>query len=106
MKYVILPIWAVIKTVFRLLYVILFMGLFSMFVILKTLWDFKFNTKFIRNEVDDFLYGLSHSEYTHTQYYQTPKSLWDYIWNGLKDMEVSNDKDVRPTIKPEYLKEK
>ena len=94
MKYVILPIWAVIKTVFRLLYVLLFMG----FVILKTLWDFKFHTKFIRNEVDDFLYGLSHSEYTLTQYYQTPKDLWDYIWNGLKDMEVCNDE---PTIKVE-----
>jgi hypothetical protein len=64
------------------------------FVILKTLWDFEFDTKFIRNEVD----GLSHSEYTHTQYYQTPNGLWDFIWNGLKEVEVCND---GPTIKAE-----
>ena len=98
MKYVILPIWKGIKTVLRLVYVLLFMGMFIMFVILKTLWDFEFHTKFIRNEVSCFLYGLAHSEYSHIQYHQTPKNLWDYIWNGLKEVEVCNDE---PTIKVE-----
>ena len=106
MKYVILPIWNVIKIVLRGIFVLLWFGLFSMYVILKTLWDLEFDTKLIRNEVSCLLYGLAHSEYSHIQYYQTPKNLGDYIWNGLKDMEASNSEDTRPAIKSEYLKEK
>jgi hypothetical protein len=76
MKYVILPIWKVIRALLRGIYVLSFMG----FVILKTLWDLKFDTETIRR----FLDLLAHQPHSHIQYYQTPKSLWDYIFNGLK----------------------
>lgn len=87
MKRIILPLWAGIKAALRGVYVLLFIITSVVLFVLHTLWEFKLNFSFFGSATNSFLKGLSYSEYTNEYYYQTPKSLWDFIWNGLKEIE-------------------
>jgi hypothetical protein len=86
MKYVVLPIWRLVKVGLRAIYVLIF--LLSLIGINGgiLIWDLSLKRTTIYGDIDRFLNDLSYSEFETR--YQTPKSLWDFIWNGL--MDVSN----------------
>jgi hypothetical protein len=84
MKYVILPIWSLVKVGFRFIGVVFFIITSVVFFIIHTLWELKLDFSYFGEAKDSFLKELSYSEFANGYYYQTPKSLWDFIWNGLK----------------------
>ena len=80
MKYVILPIWKLVKVGFRFIGVMFFITTVVVLFILYTLWELKLNFSYFGEAKDSF---LSYSEFE-TELCHTPKGLWDYRYNGLK----------------------
>jgi hypothetical protein len=98
MKYVILPLWKLLKVGFRSIVVLVFIITSIVSFVLNSLWEFKLDFSYFYKAKDSFLKEVSYSEFADEYYYQTPKNLWDFIWNGLKEVEVCNDE---PTINAE-----
>jgi hypothetical protein len=85
MKYVILPIWKLVKVGFRFIGVMFFIITAVVLFILHTLWELKLDFSYFGEAKDSFLKELSYSEFE-TKQCHTPKGLWDYIYNGLKKL--------------------
>jgi hypothetical protein len=83
MKYVILPIWKLVKVGFRFIGVVFYIITSVVFFIVHTLWEFELDFSYFGKAKDSFLKELSYSEFE-TKQCHTPKGLWDYIYNGLK----------------------
>ena len=85
MKYVILPIWKLVKVGFRFIGVVFYIITSVVFFIVHTLWEFELDFSYFGKAKDSFLKELSYSEFE-TKQCHTPKGLWDYIYNGLKKL--------------------
>jgi len=86
MKYIILPIWLIIVICVRLFIVILYTIYHIFAVLLMILWNFKFKTQWVVDIYNDGLNGLAEKGVIGVTY-KIPKSYWDYIINGLEEID-------------------